>query len=179
MRDENFAARDELLHVAEEEGEQQRADVRAVNVGVRHDDDLAVAQLGQFEVFAFADAGADGGDHSPDFFVAQHLVVTGLFDIEDLTFEGQDGLVTAIAAGFGGTAGRFTFDQKELAAVWIAFLAIGEFARQTAGIERAFSAGEIACFAGRFTGAGCVNGLADDLLGNRGVLIEDTRPAFR
>ena len=34
---------DQRLHVAEEEGQQQRADVAAVHVGVGHDDDLAVA----------------------------------------------------------------------------------------------------------------------------------------
>ena len=46
LRDVDVAALDQLRHVAEEEREQQRADVRAVHVGVGHQDDLAVAQLG-------------------------------------------------------------------------------------------------------------------------------------
>ena len=36
---------DEFGHLAEEESQQQRADVAAVDVGVGHDDDLLVAQL--------------------------------------------------------------------------------------------------------------------------------------
>ena len=58
LRDEDVAALDQLLHVAEEERQQQRADVRAVHVRVGHDDDLAVAQLGEIEI-VLADAGAD------------------------------------------------------------------------------------------------------------------------
>ena len=45
LRDEEMAAVDQFRHLAEEEGEQQRADVRAVHVGVGHDDDAVVAQL--------------------------------------------------------------------------------------------------------------------------------------
>ena len=45
LGDVDVAALDELGHVAEEEGEQQGADVRAVDVGVGHQDELAVAQL--------------------------------------------------------------------------------------------------------------------------------------
>ena len=106
----DLAARDEFLHVAEEEGEQQGTNVRTVDVGVGHDDDLAVTKLGEFEVFAFTDACADGGDHGANFFVAEHLVVTGFFDVENFAFERQDGLIATVAAGFGGAAGRFAFD---------------------------------------------------------------------
>ena len=55
LRDVDVAALDQLRHVAEEERQQQRADVRAVDVGVGHQDDLAVAQLGGIEV-VLADA---------------------------------------------------------------------------------------------------------------------------
>ncbi len=47
--DVDFALLHELRHLAVEEREQQRADVRAVHVGVGHDDDPAVAQLGDVE----------------------------------------------------------------------------------------------------------------------------------
>ena len=52
LRDEHFAARNQLLHVAEEKSQQQRANVGAVHIGVGHDDDLAVAQLGDLEIFS-------------------------------------------------------------------------------------------------------------------------------
>src|SRR3712207_8448710 len=45
----------------EQQGQQQRADVLAVDVGVRHQDDLVVAQLRDVELVV--DAGAEGGDH--------------------------------------------------------------------------------------------------------------------
>ena len=45
LRDVEVAALDQLRHLAEEEGQKQRADMRAVHVGVGHDDDLVVAQL--------------------------------------------------------------------------------------------------------------------------------------
>jgi hypothetical protein len=44
------------LHVAEEESQQQRADVGAVHIGVGHDDDLWYSELGDVEV-VLADSG--------------------------------------------------------------------------------------------------------------------------
>ena len=44
-------------HLAVEEGEKQGADVRAVDIGIRHDDDAVVAQLLDVEVLT-TDAGA-------------------------------------------------------------------------------------------------------------------------
>ena len=105
LRDVDVAALDQLRHVAEEEGEQQRADVRAVDVGVGHQDELAVAQLGGVEV-VLADAAAERCDHGADFFVAEHLVVAGLFDVEDLALQREDRLELAVAALLGGAAGR-------------------------------------------------------------------------
>ena len=45
LGDVDVALLHELRHLPVEEGEQQGADVRAVHVGVGHDDDAAVAQL--------------------------------------------------------------------------------------------------------------------------------------
>ena len=151
--------------MAEEEGQQQRADVRAVDVGVGHEDELAVAQLGGVEV-VLADAAAEGRDHGADFLVAEHLVVAGLFDVEDLALEREDGLELAVAALLGGAAGGLTLDQVELAAVGLALGAVGQLAGQAAAVERALAAGQVAGLAGGFAGAGGVDGLVDDLLGD-------------
>ena len=43
LGDVDVAAFDQLVHLAVEEREQQRADVGAVDVGIGHDHDLAVA----------------------------------------------------------------------------------------------------------------------------------------
>ena len=61
LRDEDVAVLDERRHLAVEERQQQRADVRAVDVGVGHDDDAVVAELRDVEVFG-ADAAAERGD---------------------------------------------------------------------------------------------------------------------
>ena len=65
LGDEEMPVLDDRAHLAEEEGEQQGADVRAVDVRVGHDDDLVVAQLLDVEVVA-ADAGAERGDERAD-----------------------------------------------------------------------------------------------------------------
>ncbi len=43
LGDEQMAGLDDRQHLPVEEGEQQRADMRAVHVRVRHDDDLVIA----------------------------------------------------------------------------------------------------------------------------------------
>ena len=50
-------ALDQLRHVPEEEGQQQRPDVRSVDIGIGHQDQLAVAQLGDIKI-VLADARA-------------------------------------------------------------------------------------------------------------------------
>ena len=52
--DVDVAALDQLLHLAVEEREDQRADVRAVDVGVGHHDHAVVAQLLEVELLADA-----------------------------------------------------------------------------------------------------------------------------
>src|SRR4029077_3776187 len=111
LRDIDVAFIDELTHVTEEKGEQQRANVAAVHVRVGHQDHFVIAQLRGVEII-FADAGAEGGDDAADFFVAEHLVVAGFLDIQNLTFERQDGLVAPIAPAFGRSAGGFSLDDE-------------------------------------------------------------------
>src|SRR5690606_33606292 len=88
--DEDAAVGDELGQLAEEEGQQQGADVRAVDVGVGHDDDLAVAQAIEAEILA--DAAAEGLDHGRNLAVADDLVDARLLDVDDLALEREDGL---------------------------------------------------------------------------------------
>ena len=59
-------------HVAEQQREQQRGDVLAVDVGIGHQHDLVIAQLGEIEVVV--DAGAQRGDQRLHLVVLQHLV---------------------------------------------------------------------------------------------------------
>ena len=54
LGDVDVPAADQVVHLPIEEGQQQRADVGAVDVGVGHDDDLAVAALGEVDFLADA-----------------------------------------------------------------------------------------------------------------------------
>src|SRR6185369_11880113 len=171
LRDIHVTAIDELLHVAEEEREQQRADVRTVDVGIRHQDDLAVTQLGNIEVF-LADAGAERCNHGSNFFVAEHLVVTSLLDVEDFSLQRKDCLEPAIASLLGGSACGFTLDQVDFAALGLTLGAVGEFAGKTATIECALATGKIASFACGFTRTRSFDRLVDDLATDSWVLFE-------
>ena len=69
LGDEQVAGADDVGHLAVEEGQQQGADMRAIDIGVGHDDDLVIAQL--FEVELVADAGAHRLDQRADFLGAK------------------------------------------------------------------------------------------------------------
>ena len=129
LRDVDVPALDEQRNLPVEEREQQRADVRTVDVRVRHDDDAVVTQLVDVEVVA-ADAAAERGDQRADFGRLQHLVEARLLDVQDLALERQDGLGAAIATLLGGAAGRVTLDDEDFAERRIFFLAVGEFSGQ-------------------------------------------------
>src|SRR5712692_7797557 len=151
---------DELRHVAEEERQQQGADVRAVDVGIGHDDDLAVAQLFGFEVLA--EVGADGRDQVLDLIRVEHLIEACLLDVEDLAAQRQDGLEAPVAALLGRAAGRVTLHDEDLAQVGVALGAVGQLAGQGRGIERALALDQLASFARSLSCAGGVDDLLDD-----------------
>ena len=86
-------------HEPEQQGEQQRLDVLAVHVGVRHQDHLVVAQLLDVEVVV--DAGAQRGDQRLYLVVLEDLVDPGLLDVEDLAADRKDRLSLRVAALLG------------------------------------------------------------------------------
>ena len=109
----DVATVDERAHLPEEEREQQRADVLAVDVGVGHDADLVVAAL--LDVELLAHAAADGGDERLDRLVLEHLVEAGALDVEDLAADREDRLGERVARGDRGAAGRVALDDEQLA----------------------------------------------------------------
>jgi hypothetical protein len=110
--------------------------------------------------------------------VAEHLVVAGLFDVEDLALEGQDGLGAAVAALLGGASGALALDQIQFATVGVALGAVGQLAGQSAAVECALAASEVAGLAGCFAGARGFDGLVDDALGDGGILLEEAAQAL-
>ena len=90
----------------------------AVDVGVAHQDDLVVADLGDVELLA--DAGADGRDQRLDLVVLEHLVDAGPLDVEDLAADGQDRLGARVAGLGGRAAGGVALDDEQLALLGVA-----------------------------------------------------------
>ena len=177
LRNVNVAALDEFLHVPKEERQQQRADVRTVDVGVGHQDDLAVADFARIEV-VFRNAGAQRRDHATNFFVGQHLVVAGFFHVENFTFERQNGLEAAVAPLLGGATCGFSLDQIKLATFRITLGTIRQLAGKASAIQHAFAASQIASLAGSFTRARRVDGFVDHLAGYSCVLLKERTEFF-
>ena len=93
-----MAGLDERAHEPEQQRQQQRPDVLAVDVGVGHQHDLAVAQLVDVEVVV--DAGAERGDQRLHLVVLQHPVDARLLDVEDLAADREDRLRRGSRADF-------------------------------------------------------------------------------
>ncbi len=168
--DVDVAGLDELLHLAVEERQQQRPDVRAVDVGVGHDDHAVVPQL--LDVELVADATADGGDDRLDLGVREHLVDAVLLAVDDLAAERQDRLEVLVARVDGGAARRVALDEVDLAALGVVRLAVGELAGEAAAGHRALAA-DLARLARRLAGARGVDRLRDDPLALGRVLVEE------
>ena len=116
-------------HVPVEEGQQQRPDVGAVDVGVGHDDDPVVAQLRDVEASSPIPAPSamiSGRTFSLD----EDLVEARLLDVQDLAAQRQDRLEAPVAALLRRAAGRVALDEVELAPRRVALLAVGELAGQ-------------------------------------------------
>ena len=145
----------------------------AVDVGVRHEDDLVVADLVRVEVLA--DPGAEREDERADLREREHLVEARLLDVQDLALEREDRLRPPVAALLGRAAGRVALDDEDLRERRIAFLAVGELAGQAGAVERALPPDELARLAGGLARARGIDDLLDDPPGDLRVLLEEAR----
>ena len=101
LRDVEVTGFDQIGHVAAEESEQQRFDVLPVDIRIRHDDDLVVADLFNIEgpfLIAITNAGSDGGDHGLNLTILKRAVKTGLLDVDHFSSQREDGLIDTISA---------------------------------------------------------------------------------
>ena len=180
LRDVNLARAHQFGHLPEEKGQQQRANVRAVHVGIGHDDDAAVAQFRDIEAafvlaiavfFRFANAGADGRDHRLDFSVFENLIHARFLDVDQLAANRQNRLIAPVASLLGGAAGGIALDNVKLGEFRIALRTIGQFAGQSAAGQRAFAN----CFPRLSSGFPRPRGskhLVENAARNRRILVE-------
>src|SRR5579883_316300 len=126
QREEKPARLDQLRHLAEKEGHQQRGDVRAVDIGVGHDDDALVAELRL--VVALAAAAAERQHEVRELLVLTEAIGRRAGDVQDLAAERQDRLRLAVARLFRRAAGAVALHQEDLGAARVAAAAIRELA---------------------------------------------------
>ena len=110
LRDVDVTLFEQLVEVTEEEREEQRANVRAVDIGIRHDHDLVIAEL--VVVLLFADARTERGDERGQLGRAEHAIEADLLDVQDLAAEREDCLVLRVTALLGRAACGFTLDDE-------------------------------------------------------------------
>ena len=163
-----MTALDQFGHLAIKESQQQSPDVRAIDVGVGHDDDAVVSQLLRL-VFLLADASSQRGDQGDDLLRGDELFETRLLDIEDLALQGQDRLKLSVAPLLGRTAGGIALDEIQFAQRRILLLAVGQFPGQAHAVQHALSARHFARLPGRLSGSGGIDDLAGDNLGIDGL----------
>lgn len=102
---------DKRPHVPVEQRQQQDADVRAVDIGIGHHDDLVVSGL--FDVEACAGSCADHLDDGCAFLVGQHLRERCLLHVEDFASNRQQRLETGITGGLGCAQCGITLDDEQ------------------------------------------------------------------
>ncbi len=109
LGDVHMSGFDQFVHLPVKETQQQRANVRSVDVRIGHDDDLVVAPFAQ--ILIGADTDTNCIDDALHLFVGEHFVFARLVGVDDLAAQRQDGLKLAQPASFGAAAGRIAFDQ--------------------------------------------------------------------
>ena len=165
----DIAVLDQRPHEAEEECEQERADMAAVDVGIGHDDDLVIAQL--VEVEFVADAGSERGDDRLELVVAVDLVGTGLFDVQHLSPEGEDGLEAGISTLCGRAACGITLDDIKLGERGVGVVAVAQLVRHLSGFEAGLAADGLAGLPGGLACAVGHHGLVENEFADGGVFL--------
>ena len=168
---------DQVRHLPEEEGQKQCADVGAVHIGVRHDDDLVIPQFRQIE-FVTPDPGAQRRDERADLVGRQHPVEARPFDVQDLAPKRQHRLVLALASLLCRAAGRVTLDDEQFRQRRVLLLAVGQLARQAGDVHGGLAARQFPGLARRFTRQRGLDDLADDQPGFGGMLLEPLAQLF-
>ncbi len=173
LSDVDAAVLDQLAEVAENERQQQRANVAAVDVGIGHQNELAIATL--LDIFEFGTGGhADGFEDVRDLGVVEHLREDRFFDVQNFAAQRENCLRVGITACVGGAAGRITFDEVQLTEVEVSAAAVAELVGQTAGRESTLLvADEFTRFARSFASFGGDHALHQDGLRRLRILFEE------
>ena len=116
--DVEVATLNDLWHEAIEERHDERVDVRTIDVGIGHDDNLVVTQLvdiGLAIALAInAEAYTNGLDDVHDRLSLEDTVPLNLLDVQNLTTQRQDSLEVTVTALLGRATSGVTLDEEYL-----------------------------------------------------------------
>ena len=127
----------ELRQFLKEEGDEERGDVSAVDIGIRHHDHALIAQLVLAVLVPQRDA--ERLDEVGELLVLRELVASRARRVEDLAAQGKDGLRRAVAGLLGAAASRIALDDEDLRPGLRLLRAIGELAGQPELPDRALA----------------------------------------
>ena len=142
----------ELSHMPEEERKKQNLDMRAVDIGIGHDNDFSVTKLCNIEFLT--DSAAERLYDRNQLRIGVNLVEPALLDIQNLTAHGQDRLKMAVTSVLCGTACGITLDKIQLGKFLALLMTVRKLAGKSRPLERTFSARIFPCAARRFSRAG-------------------------
>ena len=148
-----------------------------VDIGIGHDDDAVVA--GCIAVVIFADVRADCRNKARNGVARKRAVQASALDVQNLTAQGQNRLIFAVARLFGRTACGIALDDENFRQGGIFARAVGKLARHAERIEHAFAARHFAGLAGSLARFKRLGRLANDAFGRGGVLLEVFSEALR
>ena len=145
--------------------------MRSVHVGIRHQDDLVVAQLRNVKIVM--DPRSKGSDHSLDLRVGVNLVKPCLLHIQDLSAQGKDGLSRPGAGLLRGASGGVSLHDIDLAVLRILVRAVCQLAGQGHTVEGRLSSGQVPGLSGCLPCPLGQNGFFQDHLGYRRILLQE------
>ena len=100
-----------------------------IHIGIRHDDDLVIAQPGNIKIIAvtLGKSAAECVDHGLDLCICQDLIDAGFLHIQNLTSDRQDRLIHTISRCLGTAARRITLYDEDLTFGRISGLTVCQF----------------------------------------------------
>ena len=129
---------DQRAHVTEKEGQQQRSDMRAVNIRIRHDDDFIITQL--FSIEFIADTRAERRDNRRQLIIAVYLVESCFLDVQHFAPQRQDRLEFSVTSLLSGAARGVTLYDVDLCLAPVLTLTVGELTGQRRCLKTGLSA---------------------------------------
>ena len=150
-----------------------------IHIGICHDDDLVIAQLGDIEIVAVAlgKSAAKGINHGLDLGVGQYFVNAGFLHVQDLTADRKDGLIHTVSGSLCTAARRITLYDEDLTLGGISGLAVRQF---SVGIKGELLLGQhigLGLFL-RLTDLGSLLRTADNTLQSLQITVEKSYDLF-